>query len=95
MFISDVDGDGLLSYFDRGVHVLWLQSLPLTYACFAHNFGLCVESAYVMGDYFKSDSDFSSCFTIPSALKYLPKSSTASESSYMEIKSWLDHPKYS
>ena len=45
--------------------------------------------------YFKSENDFSSCTTIPSALKYFPKSSTASESSYTEIKSWLDHPKYS
>ena len=44
MFISNVDGDGLLSYFDRGVHVLWFQSLPLTYACFVHNLGLCGES---------------------------------------------------
>ena len=24
-----VYGDGLLSYFDRGVHVLWFQSLPI------------------------------------------------------------------
>ena len=95
IFISNVDGDGLLSYFDRGVHVLWLQSLPLTYACFVHILGYAWERIYEMGDYFKSDSDFSSCFTIPSALKYLPKSSTASESSYTEIKSWLDHPKYS
>ena len=31
--------------------------------------------------YFKSENDFSSCTTIPSALKYFPKSSTASLSS--------------
>ena len=63
MFISNVDGDGLLSYFYRGVHVLWLQSLPLTYVCFVHNLWLCGESAYEMGDltvYTKASSDSSS-----------------------------------
>ena len=54
-----------------------------------------IELEIYLKNYFKSDNDFSSCLTIPSALKYLPKSSTASESSYTEIKSWLDHPKYS
>ena len=47
MFISNVNGDGLLSYFDPVVHVLWLQSLLLTYVCFMHIFGLCRISEFV------------------------------------------------
>ena len=40
-----------------------------------------MELEIYLRNYFKSDNDFSSCFTIPSALKYFPKSSTASLSS--------------
>ena len=51
MFISDVDGDGLLSYFYRGVHVLWFQSLPFLsglLCCFTNNVSISLTRQFIL-----------------------------------------------
>ena len=51
MFISNVDGDGLLSYFDRGVHVLWFQSLPFIsglLCCFTSDVSISLTRQFIL-----------------------------------------------
>ena len=51
MFIFDVDGDGLLSYFDRGVHVLWFQSLPYLsglLCCFTNDVSISLTRQFIL-----------------------------------------------
>ena len=46
-----VDGDGLLSYFDRRVHVLWLQSLPYLsglLCCFTNDVSISLIRQFIL-----------------------------------------------